>query len=83
MAPYEDSRLSASVRVDDLLGRLSLAEKIGLMFHTVIEAGADGALLEALGAISKSPASTVVLAKLMNHFNAHQPGWAHPPVGVG
>jgi beta-glucosidase-like glycosyl hydrolase len=72
MAPYEDSRLSASERTDDLLARLSLAEKAGLMFHTVIEAGADGSLLEAPGMISKSPASTVVLGKLMNHFNVHR-----------
>ena len=44
--PYEDSRLPTADRVTDLLGRLSLAEKAGLMFHTVIEAGTDGSLLE-------------------------------------
>lgn len=69
--PYEDSRLPTAVRVEDLLGRLSLPEKVGLMFHTVIEAGADGGLLEAPGRISKSPTSSVVLHKHLNHFNVH------------
>lgn len=71
MAPYEDPRRTTAERVDDLLSRLSLEEKVGLMFHTVIEAAPDGSLLEEPGAISKSATSTVVLDKLMNHFNVH------------
>lgn len=69
--PYEDARLPTAARVADLLARLSLPEKAGLMFHTVIEAGADGSVLEAPGQISKSPTSVVVLAKYLNHFNVH------------
>ena len=71
MDPYEDPRLTVEERVEDLLGRLSLEEKVGLMFQTVIEAGADGTVLEQPGAISKSPTSTVVLDKHLNHFNVH------------
>ncbi|WP_114854653.1 glycoside hydrolase family 3 protein [Brachybacterium sp. YJGR34] len=71
MAPYEDPRLAVEERTEDLLLRLSLEEKVGLLFHTVIETGPDGELLEAAGAISKSPTSTVVLDKAMNHFNVH------------
>ena len=41
------------------------------MFHTVIEAGADGTVIEAAGAISKSPTSVVVLDKHLTHFNVH------------
>ncbi|MFL6166941.1 MAG: glycoside hydrolase family 3 protein [Ornithinibacter sp.] len=71
MDPYEDPRLDVESRVDDLLGRLSLEEKVGLMFHTVIEAGADGTVVESAGAISKSPTSVVVLEKHLTHFNVH------------
>ena len=41
------------------------------MFHTVIEAGADGTVIEDAGAISKSPTSVVVLDKHLTHFNVH------------
>lgn len=71
MDPYEDPRLPVEERVDDLLSRLSLPEKAGLMFQTVIEAGADGSVLEQPGRISKSPTSVVVLDKHLTHFNVH------------
>ncbi|MBA3843539.1 MAG: glycoside hydrolase family 3 C-terminal domain-containing protein [Actinobacteria bacterium] len=70
--PYEDPRLPVEERVDSLLGELSLEEKAGLMFHTVIEAGADGSVLERPGRISKSPTSLVVRDKHMSHFNVHR-----------
>lgn len=69
--PYEDPRLTPEERTDDLLGRMSPAEKIGLMFQTVIEIGPDGELLETPGAISKSPTTDVVVGKNMTHFNVH------------
>ena len=71
MDPYEDPRLPAEDRVEDLLRRLCLEEKVGLMFQTVIEAGADGSVLEQPGTISKSATSTVVLEKHLSHFNVH------------
>jgi beta-glucosidase-like glycosyl hydrolase len=71
MDPFEDPRLSVEERVADLLPRLSLEEKVGLMFQTVIEAGSDGTVLEAPGAISKSATSDVVLRKHLTHFNVH------------
>lgn len=71
MDPYENPRLGVDERVDDLLSLLSLAEKAGLMFHTVIEAGSDGTVLESAGQISKSGTSAVVVEKLINHFNVH------------
>jgi beta-glucosidase len=39
MDPYEDPRLSADERAADLVARMSLEEKCGLMFQTVIEVG--------------------------------------------
>jgi beta-glucosidase len=71
MDPYEDPRLPVEERVADLLGRLTLEEKAGLLFHTVIEAAADGTVKEAPGDISKSPTSVVVKQKHLSHFNVH------------
>lgn len=72
MDPYEDPRLSPEERTEDLLSRLSLEEKVGLLFHTVIEIGPEGSVLEEPGAISKSPTSEVILERAMNHFNVHR-----------
>jgi beta-glucosidase len=71
MDPFEDPRLGVEERVADLLPRLSLEEKVGLMFHTVIEAGAAGTVKEVPGDISKSGTSEVVLRKHLTHFNVH------------
>ncbi|WLQ08614.1 glycoside hydrolase family 3 protein [Arthrobacter oryzae] len=76
MDPFENPELSPHERAADLVARLSLEEKAGLMFHTVIETGPDGTLLETPGNISKSPTSTVILGKFMNHFNIHALGTA-------
>ena len=72
MDPYENSALTPAERTDDLLSRLSLEEKVGLLFHTVIEIGPDGTLLEEPGAISKSPTTEVVKHRYINHFNVHR-----------
>lgn len=72
MDPFENPQLSAEERTADLLSRLSLEEKVGLLFHTVIEIGLDGDLLEQPGAVSKSPTTEVVLGRLINHFNVHR-----------
>ncbi|MDX3192562.1 glycoside hydrolase family 3 N-terminal domain-containing protein [Streptomyces sp. MN03-5084-2B] len=74
MDPFENPQLSPEERTEDLLYRLSLEEKVGLLFHTVIEIGPDGSVLEEPGAISKSPTSEVIIDRAMNHFNVHRIG---------
>ncbi len=69
--PYWDAALPVEERVDDLVGRMGLAEKVGLLFHTVIEAGEDGSTLPGPGRISKTGTREVVVDKLVNHFNVH------------
>lgn len=69
--PYWDASLPVAARVDDLVGRMGLAEKVGLLFHTVIEAGEDGSTLPGPGKISKTGTREVVVDKLVNHFNVH------------
>jgi beta-glucosidase len=66
--PYEDSRLSTEERIDDLLPRMTLQEKAGLMFQSIIEVGADGDLATATP-MSKFSPLVFVHDKLMNHFN--------------
>ena len=71
MAPFEDPRRTPADRADDLVGRLSLAEKVGLFFHDIIEVGPQGSLMEGDGAVARSSTRGVVLDKLINHVNVH------------
>jgi beta-glucosidase len=43
---YEDPRQPVTVRVRDLLSRMSLAEKVGELFQPKLEIGPDGSLVE-------------------------------------
>lgn len=56
MDPFEDPRLPTEQRVADLLSRLSLAEKVGLMFQPITSIDTDGQL---------------VTERYLNHFNVH------------
>ena len=72
MEPFEDPRRPVDERVEDLLGRMSLAEKAGLLFHDDHRGRhRRAALMEGAGAVRKSPTGVVVLDKLINHFNVH------------
>ncbi|PPI41690.1 MULTISPECIES: glycoside hydrolase family 3 protein [unclassified Rathayibacter] len=68
MDPFEDPRLTPEQRADDLLPRLSLAEKAGLLFHTVISslpAGDHDSTDHFLGGSHRE----VVGSRFLNHFN--------------
>jgi beta-glucosidase len=58
--PYEDPSQPISVRVADLLGQMTLAEKAGLLFHTMAPFGQWGFL---------PSGEELLTTKLMNHFN--------------
>src|SRR4051812_2053474 len=66
--PYEDPRLTPQERVADLVPRLSLAEKAGLLFHTMIGVGQPGAHDTPAG-FSPSTPREVVIGRFLNHFN--------------
>lgn len=58
---YEDWRLPTRVRIDDLLARMSLEQKAGLMLIETLNAGCDGAT-------AGTPAANFVQAQQMRRF---------------
>ena len=44
--PYEDPRRSIEERVEDLLAQMTLEEKAGMLFHTMIPMNPDGSLVD-------------------------------------
>ncbi|MDQ0675186.1 beta-glucosidase [Pseudarthrobacter siccitolerans] len=71
MDPYENPALPASERVEDLLGRLSLEEKAGLMFQTMVSAAESGKLGDETPRAGRAGLQEVVVDKLVNHLNFH------------
>ncbi len=57
---YEDPTQPIDARVDDLLGQMTLAEKAGMLFHTMAPLGAWGFL---------PSGEELLTTKQMNHFN--------------
>jgi len=72
MDPYEDPRLPIPARVDDLVGRLSLAEKAGLMIQTIVSTTHDGEVDGPPLAPGRPSARTFVEQSHITHLNIHQ-----------
>ena len=77
--PYEDARRPVEERVEDVLGQMTLEEKAGMMFITMIMMGEDGSLLERPTPSNPfsfmSPInSEMIVNRRMNHFNVLQAG---------
>lgn len=66
--PYLNARLPTSTRVADLLGRLTLAEKAGLLFHGLIYPGPKGSLSDGNPAYSVPGTAESIEQMQMNHF---------------
>jgi len=69
MEPYENPTLPTDERVADLLTRMTLEEKAGLMMMSVLETSDDGNIVEGEG-LFPDATSTLIHDKRMNHFNA-------------
>jgi beta-glucosidase len=74
MEPYEDPRLPVEARVSDLLARMTLPEKAGLLFHTMLKADEDG-LYEPGPDCDDVPHDVLSTSRLISeahisHFNA-------------
>ena len=69
MDPYEDPRAPVGDRVEDLLGRMSLDEKVGLMFQPPIAIGRNGAVVEGIHPLSVAPTTELIVGRHLSHFN--------------
>jgi beta-glucosidase len=69
---YEDPRCSIEERVEDLLNQMTLEEKAGLLFQTMIGMNKDGTILEKTGMFPLPQTSDMIARRLMNHFNILQ-----------
>ncbi|MEP7136395.1 MAG: glycoside hydrolase family 3 N-terminal domain-containing protein [Chloroflexota bacterium] len=67
--PYEDPRRPIEERVEDLLKQMTLAEKAGMLFQTMIGMNKDGTILEKAGMFPLPQSSDMIARRLMNHFN--------------
>lgn len=65
---YQDPSLSIDERIEDLLGRMTLAEKAGMLFHTMVMITPDGDFNLDTGAFG-GPSIRELLDKHINHFN--------------
>lgn len=70
MSTYEDPSAPVDARVEDLLQRMTLDEKAGLLFHTMITMNGDGSLVESIaGNFQAESTSDLVVGRSINHFN--------------
>ncbi len=76
--PYEDARLPIEARVADLVSQMTLEEKAGLLFHTIITMNPDGSLSDGRGFIPTLPTDEMVSGRRINHFNVLMAGAPRP-----
>ena len=70
--PYEDPRLSVDQRVDDLLARLSLEEKAGLMMHSIVRVTTDDDLDDPAVEGGRPSVREFVARRFVTHLNVHR-----------
>lgn len=68
---YEDPRRPVEERVEDLLAQMTLAEKAGLMFHTMVAINPDGSLGKSPDMAHRPGVAEMVVERSMTHFNVH------------
>ncbi len=69
MQPYQDSSNSVENRVEDLLARLSVQDKAGLMFHDIIMIGPGGQLISSDNTFGRPATEVAIRDMRLNHFN--------------
>ncbi|MDO8039618.1 glycoside hydrolase family 3 N-terminal domain-containing protein [Janthinobacterium sp. SUN137] len=72
--PYEDWRLSAEARADDLLSRMSLDEKAGLMMHGTAPTVSDPSGIGLGGAYDLTALQDLIVKQYVNTFITRMAG---------
>jgi len=67
--PYQDSSNSVENRVEDLLARLSVQDKAGLMFHDITMIGPGGQLISSDNPFGRPATEVAIRDMRLNHFN--------------
>ena len=67
--PYRDRSNSVENRVEDLLARLTLPDKAGLMFHDIVAMLPGGQLMGADNSFGRPATETAIQKMRLNHFN--------------
>jgi beta-glucosidase len=67
--PYRDPTQPVGARVEDLLALMTLEEKAGLLFQTMVTMNPDGTLVEDPALAPTATAAHLVTDLRMNHFN--------------
>jgi beta-glucosidase len=67
--PYRNTSNSVENRVEDLLGRLALEDKAGLMFHDIVAVGPGGQLMSSDNSFGRPATEAAVRDMRLNHFN--------------
>ncbi|KAF7555669.1 hypothetical protein G7Z17_g1961 [Cylindrodendrum hubeiense] len=68
-APYRNASLPIEERISDLLARMTLEEKAGLLFHSMIRPGAGGELSGPVPEMEILDTKVLLGEKMMSHFN--------------
>jgi beta-glucosidase len=71
--PYENQQLDIDKRVADLLGQMTLEEKIGLMFSPIIGLHPDGSPVEDQSFYSQIGTTEAIVEKHINHIGSFIP----------
>lgn len=66
-----DTSLAPRCRAELLVAELDLDEKVGLMFHPIIDVGADGELVEDELVMSACSTTEYLVERRITHFNVH------------
>ncbi|MFJ4622426.1 glycoside hydrolase family 3 protein [Streptomyces sp. NPDC088812] len=80
MEPYEDPRLDAAARAADLTGRMTVEEKVGLLFQAPVPAGPEGDLVTGPTPAGDVDTAAFIVDRHINHLYTFD--FASPEIGA-